>query len=110
LNEAEYRKYVLGQPASCGEDVINLPTGLAAEPVAFGVFELFPVPAADHVVLVGALPDGARLRLVDALGREVRVWRAAGGRSELDVSGLAPGLHFLLLPDARHTVLRLVKQ
>jgi hypothetical protein len=75
-----------------------------------GVFELFPVPAADHVVLVGALPDGARLRLVDALGREVRVWRAAGGRSELDVSCLAPGLHFLLLPDARHTVLRLVKQ
>ncbi|MBL8000522.1 MAG: hypothetical protein JNL05_01055 [Flavobacteriales bacterium] len=110
LNEAEYRKEVLGRPAYCGNNVIYVPTGIAGDPSAAQAFAVYPVPANDRLVIEGPLGAGDRLRAVDALGRTVGEWRAAGGRTELDLVGLAPGLHFLLLPDVGRTVLRFVKE
>jgi len=56
------------------------------------------------------LPIGGSVRVVDALGRTLELWTVPGSRAELDISSLAPGIHFLVLPDAGHTVLRFVKQ
>lgn len=110
LNEAEYRKQVLGMPAACGDSLSYLVTDVGDRSNAEDGFALYPVPADDRLVLVGGLPSGAPLRVLDALGRTVGVQRTTGVRTELDISGLAPGVHFLQLPDAAGTVLRFVKE
>ncbi|MBK8615267.1 MAG: T9SS type A sorting domain-containing protein [Flavobacteriales bacterium] len=110
LNEAEYRKEVLGQVAACGDSLFYTITGIPVESSLSSPFKLYPDPAVDHIVLEGALPIGGSVRVVDALGRTLELWTVPGSRAELDISSLAPGIHFLVLPDAGHTVLRFVKQ
>ena len=110
LVEAEYRKEVLGQAAACGDSLAYIITGIISAPSLASPFRLYPDPASDHIVLEGALPAGGVLRVVDTLGRTLEQWSVPGSRSDLDVSGLPRGIHFLILPDAARTVLRFVKQ
>lgn len=110
LVEAEYRKEVLGQAAACGDSLFYTITGIDEESSSSSPFKLYPDPATEHIVLEGATPIGGSVRVMDALGRTMELWAVPGSRVEFDISSLAPGVHFLVLPDAGHTVLRFVKQ
>jgi hypothetical protein len=74
--------------------VLTAPTSAddAPEAALFAV-AAWPNPAADRlaVAVVGAEGAQVRVAVLDALGR--RIATAEGARTELDVSGLAPGLY-----------------
>ena len=69
------------------------PLALAAEalPALSHSLTLFPNPAHRTVRLTGALAPTAIL--LDALGRTVRTWPLEPTSSDLDLTGLAPGLY-----------------
>lgn len=87
----------------------GLTTGLPSVTRPFA--RLFPNPAGEAATV--SLPDGAgaTLLLRDAQGRMLRQWAAAGGRAELDLHGLPPGLYALeVMGGPGRQVLRLIKE
>lgn len=75
---------------------------------------VFPNPAGDHLTVQWARAGTAQLRILDAVGRTVQLHTAermsAEGRT-LDLSGLAAGVHVLMLTqDGRTITQRFVKQ
>ncbi|WP_022823451.1 SBBP repeat-containing protein [Hymenobacter norwichensis] len=62
-------------------------------------FDLYPNPATTEVHLKG-IPAGARVQVLDALGRIVRE-TAISTASQVSVRGLAPGLYTLRATDAQ---------
>ena len=69
--------------------------------------EVFPNPAADRVsVLFSEAMDGGQLLVLNDLGQRMGLARmVAGGRADIDVQGLAPGLYTVVLNHG-DTVLR----
>lgn len=77
---------------------VGIAEGDAAQPA------LYPNPCSDLLTVEGGL-QGGRFRLLDAMGRALLDQRiAAGGRSTLDVSGLAPGIYVCDYQGLRRTV------
>lgn len=70
------------------------------------VFGLFPNPANTHVTVLTTEPAAARIRLTDAIGRNVLQQTLYGPRNEMDVSMLAPGLYQATVAINGHEITR----
>jgi hypothetical protein len=70
---------------------------------------LHPNPATDRITLLAATPlVKARLRVLDATGREARtVGPVQGVRAELDLGGLARGLWYVEVWEEGHGPVRM---
>lgn len=67
----------------------------------------WPVPATDRLFMPG-IPTGTRYSLLDMDGRALQHGTVVQGRA-VDVSGLAPGMHLIILTETGR-VLRFIKQ
>jgi hypothetical protein len=56
---------------------------------------VWPVPAGDALSVQGLGPGARSLRLLDGLGRVVRVFDRVSDGALLDLSGVAPGSYLL---------------
>ena len=84
--------------------VLCRPTATAAAADAAG-FLAFPNPALETLTLRQPTQAAASVRLLDALGREVRRQPAAGAETVVSVAALVPGLYAVQWLDAAGRVL-----
>lgn len=93
------------QDVTCGV-VPDIITGLT--PHGSDVPGLFPNPATDRCTLIGTSAQAGPIVLSNATGQMVRKWnvRSAGGRIDLDLSGVESGVYLLHVVDRGSSVVR----
>lgn len=72
----------------------NFPVATFEGKGSLGV-HVFPDPATDELMITGALPDHARIRVRDLSGREVLATRLSGSPTAVDISRLAAGRYLV---------------
>jgi uncharacterized delta-60 repeat protein len=89
------------------------PVGVAEQQARNADLRVYPNPASDIVIVEWpeAL-EGGVLLLRDALGREVRIWPARGGKATLELEGWSEGVYIIELrsQDGKRLTQRLVVQ
>ncbi len=107
---AEYRKEVLGLPATCSDSIFEANT--AVDPPAASSLDprAYPDPVEDELIIEGTSLDLGIMRIVDALGKEVLQLRAYGPRALIDVTALSAGAYTVLFVQHPGTFVRFVKR
>jgi hypothetical protein len=110
-------KYIPGTAWNAGFYHLDMDFKITTEPASvdginspLGSVSVFPNPVLNQLAIGKGHPDvsGAikEIEIYDVMGNEIGKWQTANGNNKIDVSGLSPGVYFVMLRDEKNNLLR----
>lgn len=80
------------------------PVGIHDQLLGKGTFSMFPNPATSDLTFVSLVKEPVNLRILSSMGQKV-LERTLTGHLVIDVTGMAPGIYFVLASSSSGTVI-----